>query len=145
MPVWERAKAQRVLRCCHTTDAIDASAGFGWPYSNAARFHGDDRTGAQLRAVLREYFGGGRSVTLRGEANETHDAPVRQPMNDCEFSEVLVDRDDDPRTLKAAVENLPIARILWPFSDDFNVMPGSREDIGGASPDARVEEHLHRD
>lgn len=144
MPVWKRAEAQTVLRCRTRLMQIDASV-LGGSDSNAARFHGHDRTGAQLRAVFREDFNGSRSVTLRGEANETDDAAVRLPTNNCEFSEVLVDRDDDLRTLKGAVENLPVARILWPFSDGFNVMTGSREDLGGASPDARVKEHLHTD
>ena len=66
-------------------------------------------------------------------------------MDDGEFSEVLVDRDDDLRSVNGTVENLPITRILWPVGDGLNVVTGSREDIGGTSPDARVEEHLHRD
>jgi hypothetical protein len=84
---------------------IDASALFCRSYSNAVRLDRHNRTGAQPRAVLPQDFSGSRSVSFSSEAHETHDAPVREPTDDREFSEVLVDRDDDLRSVEGAVEN----------------------------------------
>ena len=69
----QRAEVQTVLRCRTRLMQIDASA-LGGSYSNAGRFHGHDRTAAQLRAVLREDLNGSRSVSFSSEADETHDA-----------------------------------------------------------------------
>ena len=118
---------------------------FGWPDAYSARFHSHDRAGVQFPFVLGQDFRSDDTLAFSTEADETDDAAMRQSMNDGQLAKVLVDCDDDPRCVESAAEDFLVARILRPVGDGFDVKAGTREDSGGTSPDARVEEDLHSD
>ena len=65
-------------------------------------------------------------------------------MHDRKFSKVLVDGDDHLRSLEGATQDLVIAWIPRPIGDRLNLVTSMCEDTGSSSPDASVEEYLHR-
>ena len=63
--------------------------------------------------------------------------------NDREFAEILVERHENALLAGGAPEDLFVARIRLPFTGPNDVMTtGSELDLS-ATPDARIQKHLH--
>ena len=77
------------------------------------------------------------------EADETHDSGVGLVLNNREFAEVLVERNDDLPLRMSPTQNLGIARILGPVTRPFSVVAGRCENSPRPAPDARVEQDPH--
>jgi len=66
-------------------------------------------------------------------------------MDNGKFPEVLVDRDDDLRSLKGTIQDFLVAGIVRPTGDCLHLVTRRRENSRSSSPDARVDEHLQCD
>jgi hypothetical protein len=88
-----------------------------------------------------------RSVT---SACCSAERPTRRRMpawgdlpDDGEFSEVLVESDEDSGLGESASQDLLFARVGRPIARPDDVVPGRPEPFDGAAPDAGVEEESH--
>lgn len=69
---------------------------------------------------------------------------MRLAVDDGEFAEVLVERDQDPYRFTCKRKNRGVARILFPGSRPHDIVPGLGELLDGTSLDAGIEEEPHQ-
>lgn len=80
---------------------------------------------------------------LRGsEIDQTDNTAMRQPSEDCEFSEVLVQRDEYSPLTVGLGKNRLITGILAPIADPDDVVTRRRKSVTRLSGDARIQEQV---
>ena len=65
------------------------------------------------------------------------------PAHHRKFTEVFVERDENPALLMGQGQYLIIARISRPISRPDDIVPCGIQRINGATPDAGIEQKFH--
>ena len=81
-----------------------------------------DGSSLKLRAVSTEYSRTNGTLLMRAEINEPDDSVVWMLMNDCELTEILVQRDQHLTVCGGCLEDALVARISEPASDPLDVV-----------------------
>ena len=94
--------------------------------------------------MLRQDLSADRALSPSRETHDPEDAGMGSRMDNRQLPEILVEGDEDPTLGVGRSQNLLVSRILEPTSRRDDIVTGSLQLSAGASPDACVEEDLHR-
>jgi hypothetical protein len=80
------------------------------------------------------------SLLAGREINEANDATVWEIVDDSEFAEVLVERDQNALPRVGLRQDGFIARISWPIASPDHVVPGCTKLVGCLTPHTAIEQ-----
>ena len=83
------------------------------------------------------------SLLAAWQIDQADDASVRVPVDDCQLTEVFVERYEHPLLLVSEFNDGSVTRVRQVVADPADIVTGRRELACRTAPDAGVEQYLH--
>lgn len=79
-------------------------------------------------------------LDIERKAREPDDSAVRSTLDDCDFSEILVERNQHPCLFMRTIKNFLITRIRIPVARPERVVPGFSQSFAQVSRHAGIQQ-----
>src|SRR5947209_638386 len=97
----------------------------------------------QILSIKAEHMKANRGLLSGRDVHQPNDPGVGHPLNNGEFTEVLIEGHEDPLISVSLIEDLHVSGVRVPVSDRDDVMSPGQELLPGSSPDAAIQEEPH--
>ena len=111
--------------------------------SNAAWHSRDNCASLKFIAVCGQDLDGNWPLSLRDDIDESDNSDVRETAKYCEFTEILVQRDENSAVRECSVQYLFVSRISRPVTHLIHIVTGCDQIVPSATPCTAIEEHPH--